>query len=134
MPRSGSRNATKAGKPRKKRRPRRAKSTNNGAAVRRVCILTGGGDAPGLNAVLRAFVKTAEGLGIETFGSEDGFEGLIHPGRLVRMTRDTVRGILPKGGSVLGCSNRANPFSYPITDERGRERLIDRSEEHTSEL
>jgi 6-phosphofructokinase 1 len=106
----------------------------NGAAVRRVCILTGGGDAPGLNAVLRAFVKTAEGLGIETFGSEDGFEGLIHPGRLVRMTRDTVRGILPKGGSVLGCSNRANPFSYPITDARGRERLIDVSDDVIARL
>jgi hypothetical protein len=58
-------------------------------AVHRVCILTAGGDAPGLNAVLRAFVKTCEGLGIEVFGSEDGFEGLIRAGRLIRMTRDS---------------------------------------------
>src|SRR5689334_17655409 len=98
MPRPGSRNApsTRVKRTKKSSSPRGA-AAQQPAAVRRVCILTGGGDAPGLNAVLRAFVKTAEGLGIETFGSEDGFEGLIHPGRLVRMTRDSVRGILPKG-------------------------------------
>jgi 6-phosphofructokinase 1 len=82
------------------------------APPKRVCILTGGGDAPGLNAVLRAFVKTCESVGIEVYGSEDGFEGLIQPGRMVRLTHDSVRGILPKGGSILGCSNRANPFAY----------------------
>jgi len=136
MPRPSSRNASKPraardshvarkGKKPRKTTKRGAGSVDPPATVRRVCILTAGGDAPGLNAVLRAFVKTAEGLGIETFGSEDGFEGLIHPGRMVRMTRDTVRGILPKGGSVLGCSNRANPFSYPVIDARGREQLID---------
>jgi phosphofructokinase-like protein len=88
-----------------------AKPASKGPA-KRVCILTGGGDAPGLNAVLRAFVKTSEGLGIEVYGSEDGFEGLIQSGRMVRLTGDSVRGILPKGGSILGCSNRANPFAY----------------------
>jgi len=124
MARLGSRNAAQP-RLRKARTKVVEQSSTSAVAVRRVCILTAGGDAPGLNAVLRAFVKTAEGLGIETFGSEDGFEGLIHPGRLVRMTRGTVRGILPKGGSVLGCSNRANPFSYPTTDARGRERLVD---------
>lgn len=108
------------------RRPTTAKSKRSRPqSVRRVCILTGGGDAPGLNAVLRAFVKTCDGLGIEAFGSEDGFEGLIQPGRMTRMTRDTVRGILPKGGSILGCSNRANPFAYPTVDARGREKLVD---------
>jgi 6-phosphofructokinase 1 len=147
MPRPSSRNTSRTRDAREKpalsaSRPRRARSkrakAKRGAktevAVHRVCILTGGGDAPGLNAVLRAFVKTAEGLGIETFGSEDGFEGLIHPGRMVRMTRDTVRGILPKGGSVLGCSNRANPFSYPVVDARGRERLVDVSGEVLARL
>ncbi len=90
------------------------------AAFRRVCILTGGGDAPGLNAVLRAFVKTCEELEIEVYGSEDGFEGLIQAGRMLRLTRASVRGILPKGGSVLGCSNRANPFAYPTRDAHGK--------------
>ena len=90
-----------------------------------MAILTGGGDAPGLNAVLRAFVRTCAGLGIEVWGSEDGFEGLIQPHRLVRLDRKAVRGILPKGGSILGCSNRANPWAYPVKDARGRERYVD---------
>jgi 6-phosphofructokinase 1 len=113
-------------------RGRRKKSASAAArrrpALRRVCLLTGGGDAPGLNAVIRAFVKTCEPLGIEVHGSEDGFEGLIHPGRLVRLTRASVRGILPKGGSILGCSNRANPFAYATRDRRGRVKTVDVSE------
>lgn len=79
----------------------------------RVCVLTGGGDAPGLNAVLRAFVKTGTELGLDILGSEDGFEGLIHGDRIVKLKNSSVRGILPRGGSILGCSNRANPFAYP---------------------
>jgi ATP-dependent phosphofructokinase / diphosphate-dependent phosphofructokinase len=98
------------------------------ARVERVCIMTGGGDAPGLNAVLRAFVKTCDDAGIEVYGSEDGFEGLIQPGRLVKLKPHSVRGILPKGGSILGCSNRANPFAYPARDSRGREHFSDVSE------
>jgi len=93
--------------------------------VRRACILTGGGDAPGLNAVLRAFVKTCTECGIEVYGSEDGFEGLIQPGRLVKLKNASVRGILPRGGSILGCSNIANPFSYPTRDESGADKLVD---------
>ncbi|MFI5305982.1 MAG: 6-phosphofructokinase [Polyangiales bacterium] len=97
------------------------------SGFRRVCILTGGGDAPGLNAVIRAFVKTCEDHEIEVYGSEDGFEGLIQPGRLVRLTRTSVRGILPKGGSILGCSNKANPFAYAVVDRRGRQKVKDLS-------
>ena len=67
-------------------RARRKATKGRPAAVRRVCILTAGGDAPGLNAVLRAFVKTASRLGVEVYGSEDGFEGLIQDGRLVPLT------------------------------------------------
>ncbi len=96
--------------------------------VERVCVLTAGGDAPGLNAVLRAFTKTCGDRGIEVLGSEDGFEGLIQEGRLQRLDRNSVRGILPKGGSILGCSNRANPFAYPERDKRGKERFIDVSD------
>lgn len=81
----------------------------------KVCILTGGGDAPGLNAVIRGFVKRAVQLGIEVYGSEDGFEGLLAKGaQLVPMNNKSVKGILPKGGSILGCSNKANPFMMPI--------------------
>lgn len=95
--------------------------------IRRACILTGGGDAPGLNAVLRAFVRVATDLGIEVYGSQDGFDGLVQRGKLVKLKPDSVRGILPRGGSILGCSNRANPFSYP-TIEHGQEKLVDVSD------
>ena len=81
--------------------------------LRRVLILTGGDDAPGLNAVLRAFVKAATDLDMRVFGSEDGFAGLVaEPARIVRLTPASVQGILPKGGSILGCSNQANPSSF----------------------
>jgi ATP-dependent phosphofructokinase / diphosphate-dependent phosphofructokinase len=103
--------------------------------VRRVLILTGGGDAPGLNAVLRAFVKTATDLDLEVYGSEDGFAGLIEePSRVVRLTRSSVRGILPKGGSILGCSSRADPFAYKVTSPDGTERTIDVSERVRAKL
>ncbi|MCC7539322.1 MAG: 6-phosphofructokinase [Deltaproteobacteria bacterium] len=98
------------------------------APTRRACILTAGGDAPGLNAVLRAFVKRATSLGLEVFGSQDGFDGLVRPGRMVRLDNDSVRGILMRGGSILGCSNRANPFSYPVRTATGEE-LCDKSDE-----
>jgi phosphofructokinase-like protein len=106
---------------------RKRKAAARMTPTRRACILTSGGDAPGLNAVLRAFVKTCAGIGIEVYGSEDGFEGLIQPNRIVKLDIASVRGILPKGGSILGCSNRANPFAYPSRDARGRERLTDMS-------
>jgi 6-phosphofructokinase len=97
--------------------------------LRRVLILTGGDDAPGLNALLRAFVKTATDLGMRVYGSEDGFAGLIEePCRIVRLTPASVQGILPKGGSVLGCSNEANPFAYPATHPDGTARTMDVSE------
>jgi len=96
---------------------------------RRVLILTGGDDAPGLNAVLRAFVKAATDLGMRVYGSEDGFAGLIaEPARIVRLTPASVQGILPKGGSVLGCSNEANPFAYQTAGSDGVKRTIDVSE------
>jgi len=93
-------------------------------AARRVCLLTGGGDAPGLNAVIRGFVKRADQLGLETWGSQDGFEGLLD-GRLVRLDTAGVRGILPKGGSILGCSNRVNPFA--VSAGKGSAETRDRS-------
>jgi ATP-dependent phosphofructokinase / diphosphate-dependent phosphofructokinase len=81
----------------------------------KVCILTGGGDAPGLNAVIRGFVKRATQLGIEVWGSEDGFEGLLYPkAALVRLDQVAVRGILHRGGSILGCSNKSNPFKMAV--------------------
>ena len=81
----------------------------------KVCILTGGGDAPGLNAVIRGFTKRACQLGLEAYGSEDGFEGLLDPSKeLVRLDDGAVRAILHRGGSILGCSNKSNPFAMAV--------------------
>src|ERR1700712_2905992 len=99
----------------------------SGGRKLRVCVLTGGGDAPGLNAVIRAFVKTGTELGLEILGSEDGFDGLIRGDRIVKLKPNSVRGILPRGGSILGCSNRANPFAYPGRDAQGKEIFTDES-------
>jgi len=103
-------------------------SVSSAQSIQRVCILTGGGDAPGLNAVLRAFVKTGCELGLTVLGSEDGFEGLIQGDRVIELTPANVRGILPRGGSILGCSNRANPFAYPERDAQGHEIFSDVTE------
>jgi ATP-dependent phosphofructokinase / diphosphate-dependent phosphofructokinase len=80
--------------------------------IRRIGILTGGGDAPGLNAVIRAATKSAilhNGWGV--VGFRNGFEGCI-TGDSFELTLDSVRGILPRGGTILGASNRCNPFRY----------------------
>ena len=92
---------------------------------RRIAILTGGGDCPGLNAVIRAVVKTAENVhGWEVYGVRDGFEGFLVPkGRgLVRLDRGDIAGILPQGGTILGASNRLNLLAV----ERGG-KLVDES-------
>jgi 6-phosphofructokinase 1 len=94
--------------------------------IRRLMVLTGGEDAPGLNAVLRAFVKTATDLGMLVFGSKDGFSGLIdQPPRVVELDPSSVRGILPRGGSVLGCSQDDNPFAHPARAADGSTKSVD---------
>src|SRR5215212_3860181 len=72
-------------------------------------ILTGGGDAPGLNAVIRAVVKTATcEYGMRVIGIEDGFEGLLGETRTRLLAPSDVRGLLPRGGTILGTRNRGN--------------------------
>lgn len=95
-------------------------TTNPGRAIQRIGILTGGGDCPGLNAVIRAVVKTAIiEHGWEVYGIEDGFEGLILPDKVHPLGLSDVRGILPRGGTILGTTNRANPFHYEVETEAG---------------
>ena len=74
--------------------------------------MTGGGDAPGLNAVIRAVVKSAAHCDCETIGLEDSFDGLIEPDRWRILTPSDVTGILRIGGKILGTTNRGNPFAY----------------------
>src|ERR1041384_503773 len=89
------------------------------SSIKRIGILTGGGDAPGLNAVIRAVVKAAGNAGIECIGLEDSFDGLIYPERSRVLTLKEVTGILRIGGTILGTTNRGNPFVYPIDTAEG---------------
>jgi phosphofructokinase-like protein len=96
------------------------------SSIRRIGILTGGGDAPGLNAVIRAVVKSAHNAGIECVGLEDSFDGLIYPERSRILTPRDVTGILRLGGTILGTTNRGNPFAYPIDTRDGKVDYSDR--------
>jgi ATP-dependent phosphofructokinase / diphosphate-dependent phosphofructokinase len=89
-------------------------------------VLTGGGDAPGLNAVIRAVVKTATNAGIEVVGLEDSFDGLLDPSRSRILTPGDVTGILRLGGTILGTTNRGNPFEYPAGTPEGAVDYSDR--------
>lgn len=95
--------------------------------LRRIGILTGGGDCPGLNAVIRAVVKTARfDYGLEVFGIENGYAGLIHD-RLRPLSTADVGGIVARGGTILGSSNRDNPFRVPV-EEGGKKVYRDLSD------
>jgi len=86
-------------------------------SIKKIGILTGGGDCPGLNAVIRAVVKSATLIhGWNVVGIPDGFDGLIWPERLRPLGIEEIRGILPRGGTILGTSNRGNPFAYPVKE------------------
>jgi phosphofructokinase-like protein len=81
--------------------------------IRTIGVSTGGGDAPGLNAVIRGLVRTAiNDYGWRVIGVTNGFDGLIWPENARELTEESVSGILPRGGTILGTTNRGNPFSY----------------------
>jgi 6-phosphofructokinase 1 len=86
----------------------------------RIGVLTGGGDAPGLNAVIRAVVKAGCNAGMEVIGLEDSFDGLLDPSRTRPLTPRDVTGILRLGGTILGTTNRGNPFEYPADTPGGK--------------
>jgi phosphofructokinase-like protein len=88
-------------------------------SMKRIGVLTGGGDAPGLNAVIRAVVKAAANSQCEVIGLEDSFDGLIEPDRWRPLTPRDVTGILRIGGTILGTVNRGNPFAYPVQTSEG---------------
>jgi phosphofructokinase-like protein len=104
------------------------------ASVKRIAISTGGGDAPGLNAVIRAAVLSAINRGWEVYGIRDGYNGLLMPeqyieGGLIRLTRERVRGITHLGGTIIGTTNRGNPLKYPIAGPDGTVIEVDRTDE-----
>ncbi len=101
---------------------------------RRIAISTGGGDAPGLNAVIRAATVGALERGWEVFGIRDGFNGVMNPEKyngkgVFPLTRDSVRGITHLGGTILGTTNKGNPLHYPVINEDGTVSEIDRGDE-----
>jgi 6-phosphofructokinase 1 len=104
------------------------------APRRRIGILTGGGDAPGLNAVIRAVVKAAHNAGMDCLGLEDSFDGLIYPERSRPLTPRDVTGILRLGGTILGTTNRGNPFVYPLNTAEGPVDYSDRCVENFKKL
>ena len=102
--------------------------------IKRIAINTGGGDAPGLNAVIRATVLAATNRGWECYGIRDGFNGILFPerypeGGIVRLTRDRVRGIGHLGGTILGTTNKGNPLSFPMKMPDGTVKAVDRTGE-----
>jgi len=97
--------------------------------MKRIGVLTGGGDAPGLNAVIRAVTKTAIlQYGCEVFGIRDGYDGFLGDNGILPLGLDDVRGILPRGGTILGAANRGNPYARKVIRD-GKEVTIDVSEE-----
>jgi phosphofructokinase-like protein len=97
--------------------------------IRCIGICTGGGDAPGLNAVIRAAVKCAIlKYKWKVIGIQDGFDGLIWPEKSRELALKDVSGILPRGGTILGTTNRGNPFCYKVM-ENGAEVVRDISDE-----
>ncbi len=104
------------------------------ARIRRIAICTGGGDAPGLNAVIRAVVISSLNRGWECVGIRDGFNGILFPERYhgngtYRLTRETVRGITHLGGTILGTTNKGNPMQFPVKLPDGTVKEIDRRDE-----
>ena len=97
--------------------------------AKRIAILTGGGDAPGLNGVIRAVVKSADNQGSsDIIGIRHGFEGFLKEDGTLPLAYTDVRDILPKGGTVLGAANRGNPFAR-VEIQDGEEVTVDVSGE-----
>ena len=100
--------------------------------IKRIAINTGGGDAPGLNAVIHAAVYAARAIGWEVFGIREGYDGLLDPqnypdGGLIPLNRSLVRNIAHLGGTILGTTNRGNPFKHVVTQSDGARCEVDRS-------
>ena len=87
--------------------------------MKKVAILTNGGDAPGLNAVIRAIVKTARTNGVECYGFIEGYKGLLNNNYVKLDLATNASGLLHKGGTIIGTSNSTNVFNYKVVNEDG---------------
>lgn len=93
----------------------------------RIGILTGGGDCPGLNAVIRAAAKTLFASGVEVVGFRDGYGGIIEK-KWMPIDKRAISGLLHRGGTILGTNNRANPFNYQVITAEGKTEYRDLSD------
>jgi 6-phosphofructokinase 1 len=98
-------------------------------SIRRIAVNTGGGDAPGLNAVIRSIVLSALRRGWEVLGIRKGYEGLLDTSKIIQLDRQSVRGITHLGGTILGTTNKGSPLEYPVKQADGSIALIDRTDE-----
>lgn len=108
--------------------------TTTATPIRKIAISTGGGDAPGLNAVIRAATLAALNRGWEVLGIRDGYNGLLLPeqypnGGLIPLTRERVRGITHLGGTIIGTTNRGSPLRFPLRLPDGTVTEVDRTDE-----
>lgn len=103
---------------------------------KRLLIATGGGDCPGLNAVIRAIVKRAsQERNWEILGSIDAFDGILRdPMHLVELTLDKVAGIHVQGGTIIGTTNKGGPFEWPVKNSDGTWSAVDRSQDFLDRL
>ncbi|UCC73575.1 MAG: ATP-dependent 6-phosphofructokinase [Gemmatimonadota bacterium] len=97
--------------------------------TKKIAINTGGGDAPGLNAVIRSATLAALNRGWEVHGIRRAYMGLLGEDEIVPLTRDAVRGITHMGGTILGTTNRGNPFTRPIQQPDGTVEAVDCSDD-----
>lgn len=104
--------------------------------MKKILVLTGGGDCPGLNAVIRGVYKRAHReKGWEVYGSIEAFNGVFHdPPELMRLTAKNTAGIHVKGGTILKTTNKGNPIKFPVTQADGTLRFVDRSDELAKKL
>ena len=96
--------------------------------VKKVAILTNGGDAPGLNAVIRAIVKTAETNGVECYGVIEGYKGLLNNDFVKLDSKTNASGLLHRGGTIIGTSNNTNVFNHKVVNENGEVEYKDLSD------
>jgi len=108
--------------------------------AKKILVLTGGGDAPGLNAVIRAICKRARkeksaGEDWEVYGSIEAFNGVLNePQEIIKLTSKRVAGIHIKGGTILKTTNKGNPLKFPVPQQDGTIKFIDRSDELVKKL
>lgn len=96
---------------------------------KKIAVNTGGGDAPGLNAVIRSVVLSARNVGWEVYGIRRGYEGLFEEDGVVKLDRTDVRGITHVGGTILGTTSRGNPLKWRVEKPDGTVEFVDRSQD-----